>query len=194
MTQDDVLRMARMAFVCQRDEYLFGEMLERFAALVAAHERERADRAEAEVERLRVERADRLVSHDAKLHEYREKVVCLIAERDALLREQSAWRTEAARWLRRRADVEEWASEKTGWANPARQMPATLRRIAEQLEAEQEEAPYGMDCLLEPRHEPLTEDEVRRLYRGAWTPESEANEVLAFARAVERAHGIGTDE
>lgn len=108
--------------------------------------------------------------------------------------EPVAWRTEAARWLRRRADVEEWASEKTGWANPARQMPATLRRIAEQLEAEQEEAPYGMDCLLEPRREPLTEDEVRRLYREAWTPESEANEVLSFARAVERAHGIGGGE
>ena len=45
-----------------------------------------------------------------------------------------------------------------------------------------------------PRREPLTEDEARRLYRGAWTPESEANEVLSFARTVERAHGIGTDE
>jgi hypothetical protein len=41
MNRDDVLRMAREAgFVCHRDEYLFGEMLERFAALVAAHERE----------------------------------------------------------------------------------------------------------------------------------------------------------
>jgi len=42
-----------------------------------------------------------------------------------------------------------------------------------------------------PRREPLTEEGVRRLYREAWTPESEANEVLAFARAIERAHGIG---
>lgn len=45
-----------------------------------------------------------------------------------------------------------------------------------------------------PRREPLTEEEVRRLYREAWTPESEADEVLAFARAIERAHGIGGDE
>ena len=45
-----------------------------------------------------------------------------------------------------------------------------------------------------PRREPLTEEEIRRLYRKAWTPESEADEVLAFARAVERAHGVGGDE
>ena len=45
-----------------------------------------------------------------------------------------------------------------------------------------------------PRREPLAEEEVRRLYREAWTPESEADEVLAFARAIERAHGIGGDE
>jgi ribonuclease HI len=44
-----------------------------------------------------------------------------------------------------------------------------------------------------PRREPLTEEEVRRLYREAWTPEREADEVLAFARAIERAHGIGGD-
>lgn len=42
--------------------------------------------------------------------------------------------------------------------------------------------------------EALTEEEVRRLYREAWTPESEADEVLAFARAVEKFHGIGGDE
>ena len=71
MNRDDVIRMAREAgFVCQRDEYFFLEtwgttgtsmntsggdgdhlMLERFAALVAAHER--AEKAETEVERLR---------------------------------------------------------------------------------------------------------------------------------------------
>jgi len=45
-----------------------------------------------------------------------------------------------------------------------------------------------------PRREPLTEEQIRRLYRGAWTPESEADEVLAFARAIERAHGVGGDE
>ena len=45
-----------------------------------------------------------------------------------------------------------------------------------------------------PRREPLTEEEIRRLYRKAWTPESEADEVLAFARAIERAHGVGGDE
>jgi hypothetical protein len=105
-----------------------------------------------------------------------------------------AWRTEAARWLRRQADDAELESERTGWANPARHMPDTFRRIADDLEAEQEAAPYGLDCSPEPRREPLTEDEVRRLYRKAWTPESEADEVLGFARAIERAHGIGTDE
>ena len=41
MNRDDVIRMAREAgmTVC-RDEWVFGEMLERFAALVAAAERE----------------------------------------------------------------------------------------------------------------------------------------------------------
>ena len=41
MTQDDIIRMAREAgFMLQRGEWLFTEMLERFAALVAAAERE----------------------------------------------------------------------------------------------------------------------------------------------------------
>ena len=41
MTREDIIRMAREAgmTVC-RDEWVFGEMLERFAALVAAAERE----------------------------------------------------------------------------------------------------------------------------------------------------------
>jgi hypothetical protein len=38
MTREDIIRMAREAgFTLQRDERLFTEMLERFAALVAAH-------------------------------------------------------------------------------------------------------------------------------------------------------------
>jgi hypothetical protein len=41
-----------------------------------------------------------------------------------------------------------------------------------------------------PHRAPLTKSEVRRLYQGAWTPSNEADEVMAFARAVERAHGI----
>ena len=42
MNQDDVIRMAREAgFTVQRDEWVFTEMLERFAALVAAAEAER---------------------------------------------------------------------------------------------------------------------------------------------------------
>jgi len=41
MNRDDVIRMAREAgFTVQRDEWVFTEMLERFAALVAAAERE----------------------------------------------------------------------------------------------------------------------------------------------------------
>ena len=41
MNREDIIRMAREAgmTVC-RDEWVFGEMLERFAALVAAAERE----------------------------------------------------------------------------------------------------------------------------------------------------------
>ena len=52
MNRDEVLRLAREAgFVCQRDEYLFGEMLERFASLVAAHEREQCAKACDEIAR-----------------------------------------------------------------------------------------------------------------------------------------------
>ena len=162
-------------------------------------------------------------------------------------REPVAWRTEAAAWLRRQANDAELESFRTGWANPARQMPSILRRMAKKLDAEQEDAPYGWDGYQKgkeypppqepafavraeaeepvawrykiegsekwrlssmtpnearewndiveeeplythpPRREPLTEEEVRRLYREAWTPESEADEVLAFARAIERA-------
>lgn len=41
MTRDDIIRMAQEAgFTLQRDEWLFTEMLERFATLVAAAERE----------------------------------------------------------------------------------------------------------------------------------------------------------
>ena len=50
MTQEDTIRMAREAglTVC-RDEWVFGEMLERFAALVRADERDRAMRENAYV-------------------------------------------------------------------------------------------------------------------------------------------------
>ena len=41
MTHEDIVRMAREAgFTVCRDEWVLGEMLERFAALVAAAERE----------------------------------------------------------------------------------------------------------------------------------------------------------
>jgi len=41
MNREDIIRMAREAgFTPQRDEWLFTEMLERFATLVAAAERE----------------------------------------------------------------------------------------------------------------------------------------------------------
>jgi hypothetical protein len=48
MTQDEVIAMAREAglTVC-RDEWVFGEMLERFAQLVAAHERDQTKKVEA---------------------------------------------------------------------------------------------------------------------------------------------------
>lgn len=108
-------------------------------------------------------------------------------------REPVAWRTEAARWLRRQADDADWDSEHTGWANPARHIPATLRRIADDLEAEQEAAPYGLDCSPETRREPLTDDFALALW-GAKYDGLDDEEVLDYCRAVERAHGIGGDE
>lgn len=71
-----------------------------------------------------------------------------------------------------------------------------LKSLLESPQARaQLEAIGKIECATHPpRREPLTEKEVRRLYREAWTPKSEADEVLAFARAIERAHGIGGDE
>jgi hypothetical protein len=55
------------------------------------------------------------------------------------------WRAEAARWLRRKADQSTTEAGKTGWANPDYWRPQMLIRAAEELEAEQEAAPYGED-------------------------------------------------
>jgi hypothetical protein len=55
------------------------------------------------------------------------------------------WRTEAVRWLRRRAEEVTPEADRTGFANPAYWKPHMLNRAAEELEAEQEAAPYGED-------------------------------------------------
>lgn len=112
--------------------------------------------------------------------------------------EPVAWRTEAAAWLRRQADDAEPESGRTGWANPAHHMPATLRRIAEKLDAEQEEAPFGIECPPSPRREPLTEDEIFQATRKLYSSEEGARfdfpANVEVARLIEQAHGIGGDE
>jgi hypothetical protein len=47
-----------------------------------------------------------------------------------------------------------------------------------------------------PQHKPLTDEEIWREYQGLWPfhPAAEpklAADIAAFARAIERAHGIG---
>jgi len=76
-------------------------------------------RAEAEVERLRVELAQ-LTTQD--------------------------WREEAGRWLRRKAVDFEPAAKATGYGNPAWWRPGLLREAAEWLDAEMAAAPFGLEA------------------------------------------------
>lgn len=55
------------------------------------------------------------------------------------------WRDQAAAWLRRKADDAEAAAASTGWANPAHTLPDTLHRLAAELDAESEAAPFGLE-------------------------------------------------
>jgi hypothetical protein len=83
--------------------------------------------------------------------------------------EPAGWREHAAQWLRGKAEAAQPASEATGWANPAHSLPDRLQRLADELDAEQESAPFG----LEPWETPVVnkfgdsmKPEVQRFMRG----------------------------
>lgn len=83
--------------------------------------------------------------------------------------EAVAWRAHAAQWLRRKAETTQPAAEVTGWANPAHSLPDRLYRLADELDSEQEAAPFG----LEPWEVPVVnkfgdtlKPEVQKFFRG----------------------------
>jgi hypothetical protein len=92
---------------------------------------------------------------------------CRIAQTEAVAEpapqaEPADWREYAAKWLRRKAAESEAAANTTGWANPARNRPDALYRLAEELDAEQASAPYGSDAPIVNKFGDALRPEVQR--------------------------------
>lgn len=129
---------------------------------------------------------------------------------------QVAWRTEAAKWLRRKANDQQAINERylrhvacycyPLWESKVRD----LIRLAKDLERKQESTPFGLDVQAHQpaiqERKPMTDEQIDRarccatLPDGHGLPQSskydyvtwnKKTHVRAFARAIEAAHGIG---
>ena len=114
----------------------------------------------------------------------------------AAVSEPVAWRTQAAIWLRRKANEQQAINKKyprhvecyPSWETKVRD----LNWLADDLEREQESAPYGLDAT-PAEAKPLTDDKVREIY-GRDLMDYRDGDYMRFARAIEQAHNIGAKE
>ena len=170
MTREDIIRMAREAgmTVC-RDEWVFGEMLERFAALVAAAEREACAKV---CESMRGECW--AYDHDRIAAAIREALAHAPEVREQPA-QQSAERVEPVAWTDENF-MALYVSE-----DIAEDQGANIRLYTRPAERKLE------DKSLAQAREPLTDEQIEDLYFDGFS----IRKLKEFARAIEAAHGIG---